>query len=173
MSSIKLKTKLVKPSFIIKIKQEQKNLIDYILDELKDVDVKDMKHDPEFLKYLADLIENQITQEDDQGNKVTKMDVFVEIMRRLFPAIKDEELDSSKRIVEYLLKNQLVSKTKLSSVMKFFFKKTVPSFGLVGNIANKLIFTAASNVIQNKVLYPVMMQALHNKAVVVLLLTFL
>ena len=124
MSSIKLKTKLVKPSFIIKIKQEQKNLIDYILDELKDVDVKDMKHDPEFLKYLADLIENQITQDEAQGGqKDAKMDIFVEIMRRLFPAIKDEELDSSKRIVEYLLKNQLVSKTKLSSVMKFFLKK--------------------------------------------------
>ena len=125
MSSIKLKTKLVKPSFIIKIKQEQKNLIDYILDELKDVDVKDMKHDPDFLKYLADLIENQITQEDEAqgGQKDAKMDIFVEIMRRLFPAIKDEELQSSKRIVEYLLKNQLVSKTKLSSVMKFFLKK--------------------------------------------------
>ena len=58
MSSMKLSTKLVKPHFSVVQKQEQKNLIDFILDELKSISVEELKLDPDFLKYISELIEN-------------------------------------------------------------------------------------------------------------------
>lgn len=39
MSTIKLPTKLVKAHFALTLKQEQKNFVDYILDELKELSV--------------------------------------------------------------------------------------------------------------------------------------
>ena len=123
MSNIKLNTKLVKPHFSIVMKQEQKNIIDHVLDELKDLDISSLKLDPDFLKYLSELIENQVQTVSDSTTKPGKMDILVEVIKRLFPSITDAEIASSTNIVEYLLKNNMVKKVSLSKIMKFYLKK--------------------------------------------------
>src|SRR5688572_25964952 len=124
MTTIKLKTKLVQPHFALTMKQEQKNVIDYILDELKGIDYVNLKHDPEFIKYLAEIIENQVKKKDDPSIvKPSKMDVFVEIMKRLFPHITEESMEASKGTVEFLLKNKLVKKVGLKKIMRYYLKK--------------------------------------------------
>ena len=69
------------------MKQEQKNLVDYIIDELKGVDVTFLKLDPDFLKYLAEIIENQVKSKKDKNleAKPNKMDILVDIIKKLFP----------------------------------------------------------------------------------------
>jgi hypothetical protein len=125
MSSIKLKTKLVKPHFSLTLKQEQKNLIDFVLDELKELDIASLKLDPDFLKYIAEIIENQVKKKQTAADDVkpSKMDILFEILRRIFPTIRDEELTNCKNIVEFLLKNDMVRKISLSKIMKFYLKK--------------------------------------------------
>lgn len=127
MSIIKTKTLLVKSSFSLSARQEQKTLIDYILEELKGIDVSTMKLDPAFLKYLCEVIENQVDTKTDKKDKSTtnpdKMDIFLEILMKLFPSITPQELDACQGIVEYLLKNKLIKKTKLSKIMMFYLKK--------------------------------------------------
>jgi hypothetical protein len=124
MSTIKLTTKLVKPHFSLTMKQEQKNLIDYIMDELKGIAVDTLKLDPDFLKYLSEMIENQVKKKSgDQAIKPSKMDILVEIIKRLFPAISEADIEACKNIVEFLLKNQLVKKVPLSKIMSFYCKK--------------------------------------------------
>ncbi len=125
MSTIKLKTKLVKPHFALTLKQEQKNLVDYIMDELKGLSVDNLKLDPEFLKYLAEVIENQVKKKsgDDAETKPSKMDILVEILKRLFPHVSDGEIDACKGIVEFLLKQGLVKKVSLTKIMAYFLKK--------------------------------------------------
>lgn len=124
MSSIKLKTTLVKPHFSLTMKQEQKNLIDFIMDELKGLDIATLSLDPDFLKYLAELIENQVSNKSgDASVKPSKMDIMVEIIKRLFPEIGTVEVDACKKIVEYLLKNSMVKKVALTRIMSFYFKK--------------------------------------------------
>jgi hypothetical protein len=106
------------------MKQEQKNLIDYIMDELKGIAVDTLKLDPDFLKYLSEMIENQVKKKSgDQAIKPSKMDILVEIIKRLFPAISDADIEACKNIVEFLLKNQLVKKVPLSKIMSFYCKK--------------------------------------------------
>lgn len=125
MSTIKLKTKLVKPHFSLTLKQEQKNLVDYIMDELKGLSVDNLKLDPDFLKYLAEIIENQVKKKsgDDASSKPSKMDILVELLKRLFPHVSDVEVDACKGIVEFLLKQGLVKKVALSKIMKFYLKQ--------------------------------------------------
>jgi hypothetical protein len=124
MATIKLKAKLVKPRFSLTMKQEQKNLVDYIIDELKELEISSLKLDPGFLKYLAEIIENQVKKKTDPDEiKPSKMDVMVQILMKLFPHITDEEIKSCKGIVEFLLKNGMVKKVGLSRIMLFYLKK--------------------------------------------------
>lgn len=115
--SIKLSTKLIKPHFSLTLKQEQKNLLDFIVDELKGVFIDNLKLDPDF---LAELIENQVKNKNgEQGCKPSKMDILVEIIKRLFPHITDPEIEACKGIVEFMLKNNQVKKVPLSKVMSY------------------------------------------------------
>lgn len=125
MATIKLSTKLVKPHFALTLKQEQKNLVDYIMDELKGLSVENLKLDPDFLKYLSEVIENQVKKKtgDDALSKPSKMDILVEILKRLFPHVSDIEVDACKAIVEFLLKQGLVKKVPLSQIMRFYIKQ--------------------------------------------------
>ena len=124
MSTLKLSTQLVKPHFLVVQKQEQKNLVDFVIDELKTVAVDGLKLDPDFLKYVAEMVENEIkSASGEPGTKPNKMEVVVTILKRLFPAITDSEIDASKSIIEFLLKNKLVQKVPLSDVFKFYLSK--------------------------------------------------
>ena len=124
MNTLKLSPQLVKPHFLVVQKQEQKNLVDVVLDELKSVAVYGLKLDPDFLKYLAEMVENQIgTASNSPDIKPNKMEVAVTILKRLFPLISDSEIDVSKSIIEFLLKNKLVQKVALSEVFKFYLSK--------------------------------------------------
>ncbi len=123
--SVKLRTQLVKPSFSLVLCQEQKSLIDYILDELKGVKIDGMKLDIDLLKYIAEIIENQIPKKakHDKDSSPNKMEILIEIWKKLFPNSSQVEIDQAKSIVEYLLKHKMVIKTKLSKVMIFYLKK--------------------------------------------------
>jgi hypothetical protein len=124
MKAVKLKTQLVKPHFSLVLKQEQKNLVDYVEQELKDLELSKLKLDPDFLKYLAEIIENQVKERESKDeSKPSKMDILVEILKRVFPQISDEAIDDAKQIVEFLLKNDMVKKTPLSKIICFYLKK--------------------------------------------------
>lgn len=85
MSTIKLPTKLVKAHFALTLKQEQKNFVDYILDELKELSVEHLMLDPDFWKYLAEIIENQV-------NKKAGDAPDTKILKRIFPHITDADI---------------------------------------------------------------------------------
>jgi hypothetical protein len=124
MSTIKLSTQLVKPHFLVVQKQERKNLTDFIIDELKSISVDGLKLDPDFLKYVAEMVENQISSAPaDPAAKADKMAIVTDILKKLFPSITEAEIESSKNIIEFLLKNNLVQKVGLSQVFKFYLSK--------------------------------------------------
>ena len=117
-------TKLVKSHFSVVLKQERKNLIDFVTDELKDLDLCKLKLDPDFIKYVCDLIENQVTAPTDASvPKTDKMETFVEILKRLHPSITDVEIEVAKSIAEFLLMNKMIKKVGISEVMKYYLQK--------------------------------------------------
>ena len=124
MSTIKAGTKLVKSHFAVVLKQERKNLIDFVTDELKDLDLCKLKLDPDFIKYVCDLIENQVTAPTDTSvPKTDKMETFIEILKRLHPSITDADIDVAKGIAEFLLMNKMIKKVGISEVMKYYLQK--------------------------------------------------
>ena len=124
MSTIKAGTKLVKSHFAVVLKQERKNLIDFVTDELKDLDLCKLKLDPDFIKYVCDLIENQVTTPADTSvPKADKMETFIEILKRLHPSITDADIDVAKGIAEFLLMNKMIKKVGISEVMKYYLQK--------------------------------------------------
>jgi hypothetical protein len=122
-TKLKTKTKLVKGNFQLLKKQDEKTLADYVLEQLSDIDLSTLKLDPEFLKYLAELIENQIKKSTDKDTKPSKMDILVSILKKLFPKITEPEVDVAKNIVEFMLKNNMIKKVGVSKVMSYYLNK--------------------------------------------------
>lgn len=122
--SLKAKAMLVKPHFSLVLKQEEKTLVDHIMAEIAGIDLSKSLLDPEFLLYIAELIENQVNTKTGGSQKGSvKMDIFVEILKKVFAHIKPEEIEYSKGILEFLLRRQLVKKTKTSSLLGSYLKK--------------------------------------------------
>ena len=124
---VNLKTQLVKPNFQIKQMKEDKTLMDYVEEEVKNIDLKNLKLEPDFIKYIAELIENFTEKRSKEDEKVNKLETFKSIVKKLFKDIKEEDLKTAIGILEFLLKNKLVKKTKLSKIILFFLQK---KFGL-------------------------------------------
>jgi hypothetical protein len=120
--TVKLKTQLVKPNFHLSMKCEQKGLVEHIINELTGVDLSNLKLDPDFIRYIAELIENQVKTNDAQS-KPNKLDIFIEIIKKLFPNIATQDIDNAKGILEFLLKNKMVKKIKLCKVISYYLKK--------------------------------------------------
>lgn len=117
---VNLKTQLVKTSFKIEQMKQSTTLIEFIEQELKNIDLNNLKLDPDFIKYIANLIENHTSSSKE---KINKLEAFETIVKKLFPNISKEDLKVATGILEFLLKNKLVKKTKLSKIMLFFLAK--------------------------------------------------
>jgi hypothetical protein len=95
------------------------------MSQVEGLDISTKKHDCDFLKFLSEIIENQVeTKPGDGMVKPSKMDIFKEIWRKLYPDITDAQLDICQGIIEFALKNKTrVKKVGISKVLKFFLRK--------------------------------------------------
>lgn len=120
---VKLSTQLVKQNFKISQLQSKQSLVDYILNEkLKGVDLKEakeLKYDFEFHKSIAEMIENEVAneQKENKNEKVDKMALFETILKRIFADLKPEEMALIKGAIEHMLKYKLIKATPLSKVV--------------------------------------------------------
>jgi hypothetical protein len=120
--AVKIRARLVQSSLAIKEKHDELSLMELIEQQLKGLDVSAVKLDPSFIQYIASLIENQC-QKHSQGEKPNKLQIFEDILKRLFPSIQQSEVDVAKQILHFLLKNKMVKKVPLSRVITYFLKK--------------------------------------------------
>ena len=120
---VKLATQLVKRPIRITQMCDNKSILDYILEQCNGIDLKASRFDPDFFRYISEQIENEVEKKKKDDEKIKKMELFEMIIKKLFPDIKQDELTMCKNIVENLLKNKLVRKTKLSKIMIFYLKK--------------------------------------------------
>jgi len=120
--SINLKTKLVKTNFtLLNVQKDAVSLIDHIMEELKDIDLTQMKLDPSFIQFICLKIENQC--QSSKGENPNKKDIFITIIKKLFPEITQSEIDTAVKIVDFLVKNVLIKQVPLSKIFKYYIKK--------------------------------------------------
>ncbi len=120
---------LVKMGFTLTQKVDQKTLLEHIKEELENLDISSQRLDPDFIRWIAEKIENHcVTEKDEKPDKPNKQEMFSSIMKALFPNLSNTELEQANQIVKHLLKHKLVKKTKVTKVMAFYLKK---KFGII------------------------------------------
>lgn len=128
MEKLKTRAKLVKMNFKIQEKKEEKTLCESLLSELEGVDISSLKLDSEFIKTVAELIENQISNKNKKADEtIDKLQLFMQIMKKLFPKLSDDDSKTAVNILEFMLKQKLVKKVPLSRVICYYLQK---KFGL-------------------------------------------
>jgi len=128
MEKLKTRAKLVKMNFKIEEKKEEKTLCESLLSELEGVDISSLKLDSEFIKTVAELIENQISNKNKKADEtIDKLQLFMQIMKKLFPKLSDDDSKTAVNILEFMLKQKLVKKVPLSRVICYYLQK---KFGL-------------------------------------------
>jgi hypothetical protein len=126
MDKLKTRAKLVKLNFKVEEKQEEKTLCDGIMALLDGIDLNNLKLDAEFIKTIAELIENQINNKNKKEHeKIGKLELFVQIMKKLFPKLSEDELKTSINILELMLKQKLIKKVPLSRVICYYISKKI------------------------------------------------
>ena len=89
---------------------KMRKIVLYIVEQVKNIDVEVKRLDPEFICYIAEIIENQI---DNKGKKkieiVDKMDLFCNVMKEL--KSNEEQINQAKVQVEYFLREKMIKKT--------------------------------------------------------------
>jgi len=115
-------------NFKIQEKKEEKTLCESLLSELEGVDISSLKLDSEFIKTVAELIENQISNKNKKADEtIDKLQLFMQIMKKLFPKLSDDDSKTAVNILEFMLKQKLVKKVPLSRVICYYLQK---KFGL-------------------------------------------
>ena len=119
---MKLGAILVENHEITKI-QKNKAVVVHILAQIKDVDINKMKMDPQFIMFVCEILENQV-----KNKSMNKMDIFIDVMKEV--QLNEEQIEEAKKIVEFLLKNKMIKKTKWSRIIwhvvkRFFLKQTM------------------------------------------------
>ena len=119
---VNLKTQLVKSNFKITQMKEEKGLMKYIEEELKDLDVSTLKLDPEFLKFIAEIIENY-NDKNIKDEKIDKLSVFKMVLKKFYKDLSPVDEKIAVGILEFLLRHKLVKNTPLTKIMLFYIKK--------------------------------------------------
>ena len=119
---VNLKTQLVKSNFKITQMKEEKGLMEYIEEELKDLDVSTLKLDPEFLKFIAKIIENY-NDKNIKDEKIDKLSVFKMVLKKFYKDLSPVDEKIAVGILEFLLRHKLVKNTPLTKIMLFYIKK--------------------------------------------------
>ena len=119
---VNLKTQLVKSNFKITQMKEEKGLMEYIEEELKDLDVSTLKLDPEFLKFIAEIIENY-NDKNIKDEKIDKLSVFKMVLKKFYKDLSPVDEKIAVGILEFLLRHKLVKKTPLTKIMLFYIKQ--------------------------------------------------
>ena len=119
---VNLKTQLVKSNFKITQMKEEKGLMEYIEEELKDLDVSTLKLDPEFLKFIAEINENY-NDKNIKDEKIDKLSVFKMVLKKFYKDLSPVDEKIAVGILEFLLRHKLVKNTPLTKIMLFYIKK--------------------------------------------------
>lgn len=119
--------KLIQPKNSLKNSQTASQLVAHIVEELKDVsDLVKKKNDPEFIKYVCNLVENVFVEHKKQ--KVNKKEIALQIIQKVIPILTDDDKKVIDTIIEFLHSSKQikrVSSVKIASykLVHFFSSK--------------------------------------------------
>ncbi len=117
--SIKIATQLVKCDIEMKEKKKACSLQEHISEEFKGIEIDRL--DPNLIRYILEKIENESSPKHDKDHtKNTFFDIYMSLFN--IKQMTPDEKKNITKIIDFLHKEKLVRKVKLSSVILFYLK---------------------------------------------------
>jgi len=119
---MKLGAILVKNKELAKC-SEMRKIVLYIVEQIKNIDIGKMRLHPEFIKFICEIIENEVPKKGKIKNvdDMDKMDIFVAVFKELHSS--DEQIQEGRNVVEFLLGNNMIKKTSYRTIVWYVLKK--------------------------------------------------
>jgi len=100
---VKTSIKLIKPKNIIKNLKRSGDIIQFILDSLKDLpELEKQKHNPDLILYICKVVENSFTKKTIADAKINKKDTVILTIKKLIPSITEQDKIIIDGIIEHL-----------------------------------------------------------------------
>ena len=119
---MKLGAILVKNKELSKCNKMRKIVL-YILEQIKNIDIGCMRLHPEFIKFICEIIENQVPKKSKNRDTyhMDKMDIFIQVFKEINS--NEDQITEAKSIVEFLLTNNMIKKTPYKAIVWHCVKK--------------------------------------------------
>jgi len=120
---MKLGAILVKNDTLAKCTKKRKIVL-YILEQIKNIDIGQMRMHPEFIKFICEIIENQVPKKRKTNvnvNDMDKMELFIEVFKEI--RSNEEQINEAKTVVAFLLSNNMIKKTPYKRIVWHCVKK--------------------------------------------------
>jgi hypothetical protein len=125
---VKSSVELVKPKNLLKNLKRTGDVIQVILDTLKDLpDLEKQKYNPDLILYICRVVENSYDKKKLADEKINKKEMVFSILKKLYPSLNDNDKLVIEGIIEHLhssgrLKKVNLLKLVFAALKKFFLK---------------------------------------------------
>ena len=126
---VKTSVELIKPKNLLKNLKRSGDLIQFVIEKLKDLpDLDKQKHNPDLILYICKLIENTCCKKTRSDEKVNKKETAQQIIKKLIPSINENDKIIIDGIIEHLhssgrIKKVNILKYSYAIITKFFLKR--------------------------------------------------
>ena len=100
-----------------------RKIVLYIVDQIKNIDIGKMRLHPEFIKFICEIIENQVPKKGKSKNAddMGKMELFIEVYKEIQSG--EHQINEAKAVVEFLLGNNMIKRTAYGTIIWYCLKK--------------------------------------------------
>jgi len=125
---MKLRAILVENKQLAK-ENKMKKIVIYIVKQVENIDVQKMRLNPEFIKFICEIIENQVTPKKKEKHVIDKLQIFEDVFKAI--GSNEEQIMEGKQIVEFLLTNKMIQRTPYSimiyyCIRSYFLRLVLP-----------------------------------------------
>ncbi len=125
---VKSSVELVKPKNLLKNLKRTGDIIQVILDTLKDLpDLEKQKYNPDLILYICRVVENSYDKKSLADEKINKKEMVFSILKKLYPSLNDNDKLVIDGIIEHLHSSGRIKRVNLlklvfATLKKFFLK---------------------------------------------------
>jgi thymidylate kinase len=125
---VKSSVELVKPKNLLKNLKRTGDIIQVVLETLKDLpEIEKQKYNPDLILYICRIVENSYNKKSLSDEKINKKDMVFNILKKLYPNLSDADKVIIDGIIEHLHSSGRIKKINIikliySTLKKFFLK---------------------------------------------------
>lgn len=123
---VKSSSALVKPKNLLKTLRRTGDVIQLVLDTLKDIpEIEKQKFNPDLILYICRVVENSYDKKSLADQKINKKEMVFSIVKKLYPSLTEVEKQTIDQIIEHLHSSGRIKKVGIIKVVYAFLKNVL------------------------------------------------